>query len=461
MPAILYLFATALLHAADPASQIDNIMKQWNQPAKPGASVAVVQHGKLVFSKGYGNATLEYDAPIRPETVFHVASVSKQFTAMALVLLEQQKKLSLEDDIHKYIPELQDYGQRVTIRQLLQHTSGIRDQWQALGLAGWRLDDVITQKQILRLMARQKELNFTPGSEHLYSNGGYTLAAEIVARVSGKSFPDFCQEMIFRPLRMDSTHFHDDHRRIVPNRAYSYAPDGAGYEASPLNYANAGATSLFTTGPDLAKWLDNFREPKVGGRAAIDRLQEQAVLNNGTKIGYALGVSVGKYRGLKTVSHGGADAGYRSFALWLPEQETGIVVLSNLATFNPGAVANQVAEAYFDGRMGPATASPSPARRNAPASAAGNGGDLLSYAGSYWSEELESQYTVRSNGGKLFIDHAKHGEVPMIPAGKDSFRTTSWFMQTVTFLRDKDGRVTSFKAGGGRIRAIIFLRRGP
>src|ERR1041385_8799301 len=164
----------------NPDKRIDEIFATWNRADSPGASVAVVRDGKLIFQKGYGKATLEFDVPISPETIFHVASVSKQFTAMSIVLLEQDGKLSIDDEVHKYLPELADYGHRITIRNLLQHTSGLRDQWQTLALAGWRLDDVITQKQILRIMFRQKELNFEPGSRHLYCNGGYTLAAEIV-----------------------------------------------------------------------------------------------------------------------------------------------------------------------------------------------------------------------------------------------------------------------------------------
>jgi len=190
----------ALCTQADDVKRLDGIFEAWSKPGTPGAAVAVIQHGKLVCEKGYGLANLEYDVPVTPQTVYHVASVSKQFTAMALVLLEQEGKLSLEDDVHKYLPELPDYGHKVTLRQLLQHTSGIRDQWQTLGLAGWRLDDVITQQQILRLLFRQKELNFVPGTRHLYSNGGYTLAAEVVARVSEERFPDFCQERLFGPL---------------------------------------------------------------------------------------------------------------------------------------------------------------------------------------------------------------------------------------------------------------------
>ena len=206
----------------DRTKRVDDLFESWSKPGTPGAAVAIIQHGKLVYEKGYGLANLEYDIPVTPQTIYHVASVSKQFTAMALVLLEQEGKLSLEDEVHKYLPELPDYKHPITLRQLLQHTSGIRDQWQTLALAGWRLDDVITQEQILRLLFHQKELNFVPGTRHLYSNGGYTLAAEVVARVSGKPFPEFCQDRIFGPLAMTRTHFHQDHRRIVHDRAYSY-----------------------------------------------------------------------------------------------------------------------------------------------------------------------------------------------------------------------------------------------
>ena len=181
----------------DPVKRIDTVFQAWNNTSGPGASVSIIEEGRPILEKGYGLANLEDDVSIRPDTIFHVASVSKQFTAMALVLLEQEGRLSIDDDVHKYLPELSDYGYTIKIRNLLQHTSGIRDQWQTLALAGWSLEDVITQDQILRMLFRQKELNFPPGSKHLYSNGGYTLAAEIVARVSGKPFPLFCAERIF------------------------------------------------------------------------------------------------------------------------------------------------------------------------------------------------------------------------------------------------------------------------
>ena len=326
------LLATACLLGQTP-SQIDAIFHDWDTPATPGAAVAIIRHGKLVYEKGYGTANLEYDIPITPGTIFHVASVSKQFTAMAIVLLEQDGKLSIDDDVHKYLPELPDYNQKITLRNLLQHTSGIRDQWQTLALAGWSLEDVITQDQILRMLFRQTALNFPPGTQHLYSNSGFTLLAEIVKRVSGKPLPEFCDERIFRPLAMTHTHFHQDLHHIVHGRAYSYLPDGPGYEAAPLNYANVGATSLFTTAGDLARWLDNFREPKVGGRAAVSRLQEPCVLLSGKKIDYGLGVETGTYRNLPIIAHSGADAGYRSRVIWFPSEQLGIAVVSNLGTF--------------------------------------------------------------------------------------------------------------------------------
>lgn len=458
----IFLAAAAIPLAAQDA-RIDQIFAPWSKPATPGASVAVIQAGKVVYQKGYGAANLEYDIPITPDTIFHVASVSKQFTAMCIVLLEQDGKLTLDDDIHRYLPELPDYGHPITIRQLLQHTSGIRDQWQTLAIAGWRLDDVITQKQILRMLFRQRQLNFTPGARHLYSNAGFTLLAEIVARVSRKPFPQFADERIFRPLAMTRTHFHDDHQRIVPGRAYSYERSPQGYLAAPLNYANAGATSLFTTAPDLAKWLDNFRDPKVGGPRAIARMQEQAVLNDGTKVPYALGLAIGHHRGLPTISHGGSDAGYRGYVVYYPDQQLGIAILSNFADFNPGDVANRVAALYLERQMKPL---PPPAAPNAVTSGERIGDprtpnilNLADYTGVYWSDELETQYTFLVKDGKLIADHSHHGEIGLTARNKDEFRSDTWFMPDVKFIRNPAGDVTAVTLGGGRITAIRFVRK--
>lgn len=408
------------------AKQIDDIFQTWNNSTGPGAAVAVVHKGQLVFQKGYGLANVEYGIPIQPDsTIFHVASVSKQFTAMALVLLEIDGKLSLDDDIRKHLPELPNYGHPITIRNLLQHTSGIRDQWQTLALAGWSLEDVITQDQILRMLFRQKELNFAPGSEHLYSNGGFTLAAEIVARVSGKPFPEFFAERIFQPLGMVNTHFHQDLRQIVKNRAYSYSGTALKLAYSPLNYANAGATSLFTTATDLTKWLDNFRAPKIGGgQAAVLRLLEQAVLSNGKKIDYALGVSIGKFRGLPTVSHGGSDAGYRSYVSWFPDQQLGVAVVSNVASFNSGSVANRVATVFLESMRvaGMTPVTPAPAAASASQSPiALDAEKLKAFTGTYPLPRISQTLVAVVENGKLLAAGAIQPPMELKPVGPSRF----------------------------------------
>jgi CubicO group peptidase (beta-lactamase class C family) len=406
---------------ATPASlekQIDAIFKEWDSPNKPGASVAVIQKGKIVFAKGYGIANLEYGTPIKPDTIFHVASVSKQFTAMAVVLLETDGKLSIDDEVHKYLPELPNYGEKITIRNLLQHTSGIRDQWQTLALAGWSLEDVITQDQILRLLFRQKELNFPPGTRNVYSNGAFTLLAEIVTRVSGMPFTQFCSARIFTPLKMTHSHFHQDLTQLVPGRAYSYANVGAGYAAAPLNYANVGATSLFTTASDLVKWLDNFRDPIVGGPAGVARMQEGGVLSDGTKINYGLGVALDTYRGQRTVSHGGGDAGYRSQVLWFPEQELGVAVVSNLGSFNPDRIAKSVAVVYIGDKLAPPEAKPGAVEQTFVTL---DLSELQKVAGVYPLPKIDQTLVVAVEQGKLWLAGEIRPPFELHPLGPGHF----------------------------------------
>ena len=334
--------------AATPEKRISQVFSNYAGSTGPGAAVAVVKDGEIIYKNGFGMANLEYDIPITPSTIFHIASVSKQFTAYAVLLLEKEGKLSLDDDIRKYIPEVPDFGKKITLRNLANHTSGLRDQWNLLAMAGWRLDDVITKEHILKLVSRQKELNFNPGDEFLYCNTGFTLLAEVVARVSGKSFAEYTDEHIFKPLKMNHTLFYDDHEKIVPNRAYSYYRTGDGYKKSVLNYANVGATSLFTTVEDLSLWAMNFEQPVVGDQDIIDKMKQCAVLNKGDTTGYALGQSVDKYKGLNRISHGGGDAGYRTFLARFPDQKFSVVVFSNDAACNAGLLATKVADIYLE-----------------------------------------------------------------------------------------------------------------
>jgi len=333
--------------AVTPEKQTDQLFAAWNNMETPGASVAVAKDGKIVFKKGYGSANLEYDIPNSPATIFHIASVSKQFTAFSILLLANDGKLSLNDDIRKYIPEMPDFGKTITLKQLIHHTSGLRDQWNILAIAGWRLDDVITTEQVLKMMSKQKELNFNPGDEHMYCNTGYTLLAEVVARVSGQSFAEFTKKRIFEPLKMNNTQFYDDYEKIVKNRSYSFYQNEFGYKKSVLSYSTAGATSLFTTAEDLCLWAINFENPKVGNKQIIEQMNERGILNSGDTISYAFGQDIGNYKGLKYLSHGGADAGYRSFLGRFPDQKFSVVVLSNFANFQPWDYTLKIADIYL------------------------------------------------------------------------------------------------------------------
>jgi CubicO group peptidase (beta-lactamase class C family) len=335
-------------------AQIQELFQEVDRIDSPGAAVAVLKDGEVVFSQGFGSAQLEYEIPITPETIFHVASVSKQFTAFAITLLAQEGKLSLEDDIRSHLPEVPDFGKTIRIHHLIHHTSGLRDQWEALAMAGWRLDDVITRDHILNMVKHQKELNFDPGERYLYCNTGYTLLAEIVARVTNTSFRTWTEQNIFKPLGMEHTHFHDDHEFIVENRAYSYSPkESGGFRKSVLSYANAGATSLFTTTADLLKWAQNFLEPKIGGPDVIEQMLELGVLNSSRKLPYAAGLSVRNQRSLRVISHGGSDAGFRTWLGIFPEQDFAVCVLCNLASLSPNQLGQQIAELYLDAEMSP------------------------------------------------------------------------------------------------------------
>lgn len=331
--------------------QVDELFTKWDSNNTPGAAVAIVKDGAIIYKKGYGSANLEYNIPITPSTIFHIASVSKQFTVFSILLLEKQGKLSLDDDIRKYIPEVPDFGKTITLRHLASHTSGLRDQWNLLSMAGWRLDDVITKEHVLKLVSKQKELNFNPGDEYAYCNTGFTLLAEVVSRVSDMSFAEFTKTTIFDPLKMKNTLFYDDHEKIVKNRAYSYKTDSVGYKKSVLNYANVGATSLFTTVEDLSLWTMNFIDIKVGDSTIINKMDTPAVLNNGENFGGALGQFVGDYKGLHEIQHGGSDAGYRSYLTRFPDENFAVVVFSNSAEFNSSDIAHKVVDIYLKDKL--------------------------------------------------------------------------------------------------------------
>ncbi len=328
-------------------TKINTFFTTWNNANSPGCAVGIVRNDSLIFSKGYGMANLEYGIPNSDETIFHIASVSKQFTAYGIILLARQSKLGLDDDIHKYLHWFPDMKQKITIRNLLNHTSGIRDQWQLLAIQGTRLDDVIAQDHILKILSKQNALNFPPGEESIYSNSNYTLLAEIIKSVSGQSLRKFADSAIFKTLGMVHTHFHDDYTEIVKNRSFSYSRiDSTHFANSVLSYSNVGATNLFTNIQDMQKWVSNFYSHKAGDQRDIDVLTTRTRLKNGKELNYAAGIISDTHKGWKQFSHSGGDAGFRTFISVLPDLKMGFIVFSNIGDFNPTEKAFQLADLF-------------------------------------------------------------------------------------------------------------------
>ncbi len=346
-PAVPSLSATQI-------RRIDSIFVRFDGTNRPGCALGVGLGGHPVHLRGYGMADLQQGTVITPQSIFHVASVSKQFAAIAVASLARDGRLSLDDDVRTFIPELPAHHPRYTVRQLMYHTAGVRDHWELLGYAGWRYPaDLFTNEDVLDILSRQKALNFTPGSEYLYSNGGYTLLAYIAERVSGRSLRALSHERIFAPLGMTRTHVHDDHAMVVPGRTSAYQAAGDGWRVSIPTFDTHGATSLFTTVEDLLKWLHNFETGAVLGKPLLDEARTSGVLTSGRSINYGYGIATGTYRGTPTIGHGGSDAGYRADIVRFPEHGLDIAVACNFSAAAPGTYSRAVADIVLDGKLAP------------------------------------------------------------------------------------------------------------
>jgi CubicO group peptidase (beta-lactamase class C family) len=403
------------------ADRTDRLFAEWGKPDSPGCALAVIQDGEIVHKRGYGMADLERDVPLSPHSVFDLGSTSKQFVALCILLLAEQGKLSLDDDIRRYIPEMPDYGEPITLRHLVHHTSGIRDYLELMSLCGMRFENDYYEGEIIALLARQKELNFKPGEEYLYSNSGYFLLGEIVKRVAGQSLNDFAREQIFEPLGMDHTRFYDDFTMIVPDRAIGYAPrEGGGYGIELYHSDLVGDGGLLSSVEDLFLWDQNFYENKLGGGGPelIDRMLTRGTLNDGKELSYAFGLELSQYRGLPIVRHGGSWAGYRSELIRFPEQRFSVICLSNLSTFNPTALAKQVADLYLEGQFQGEASTPVEEVPTAlyPADLEGKTGDFI-------NPKTGMVLNLSLKDGKLTVSHPSGLIFQIVPTGEDRFRS--------------------------------------
>jgi CubicO group peptidase (beta-lactamase class C family) len=461
---VILLHAGAVVHAQQAVPpDVDAIFADFQHGDSPGCAVGVIQDGNLVVRRGYGFANLDHRIPNGPDVVYYVGSVSKQFTAAAIALLADESRISLDDDVRRYIPELPDYGRPMTIRHLVHHTSGMRDIYTLMSLAGVRMEDVMTNDAALGLITRQRELNFAPGDDYLYSNSGYWLLGQIIERVTGQTLRQYAHAHIFQPLGMTRTHFHDDAGSVVPGRAMSYSGSAdAGFRVAYLgNFDKVGAGGLYTTLADLAKWDANFYEPKVGGRNFIQTMHTRGVLNSGDTMAYAFGINVQERRGLRMVRHGGSLMGFRADLVRYPDQRFTVLTMCNLGSVDAGALADRVTDLFLGDRLQPVTPRPQPASESSRPAAvtavvpAAPPVRLADFAGRYYSEELDATYIIAVADSGLVVTRRLTGGQPLRHVDVDRFAAGG---QTFTFARDAAGRIDGFTVEAGRVRNISFGR---
>jgi CubicO group peptidase (beta-lactamase class C family) len=452
---LLFLLVSSI-HAQSfaPNPAVDKLFAQWDKPDSPGCALGVIKDGKFVYQRGYGAANLDYNVPLNADSVFYIASTSKQFTAASVLLLARQGKLALTDEVKKYVPEISD---PVTIDQLIHHTSGLRDYLTLMSLAGKSMEDNFGNEEALELIGRQRALNFKPGSEYLYSNSGYLLMAEIVKKVSGKTLRVFAEENIFRPLGMTNSHFNDDSNAVVKNRVISYQGPPLRMFIKHINAVGSG--NLLTSVNDLFKWDQNFYDNKVGGAGFTAAALVRGKLNDGQEIPYAFGLINETYRGLSVVRHNGGSYGFRTEMLRIPDHKFTVICLCNLASINPSKLAEQVTDIYLAEHLKPVEAK---AAEPAAEVAAGQPvlysvQDLAEYAGTYVSDELDAMWRIVQRDGKLTFRNKHLADSVFQPQDRrDEFKAKD---MTLRFKRDSDGRVESFTADAGRVRNLLFVKR--
>jgi CubicO group peptidase (beta-lactamase class C family) len=439
---------------------IDAIFARWDSTTTPGCAVAATRNGQVLYERGYGMANLDYDIPNGPAMVYYIGSDSKQFTAAAVGLLALQGRISLDDDIRKYFPELPDYGTPVRVQHLIHHTSGIRDIYGLMALRGDRLEDVFPDSEALALIARQRGLAFPPGSAYSYSNSGYFLLAQLVRRVTGQPLREFADSAIFRPLGMTHTHFHDDPGHVMKQRAMSYEPDGkGGYRISYLqNFDKVGAGGLYSTIGDLRRWDENYYSHQVGGDALQRLIHTRGVLTNGDTIPYAFGNDVTTDRGLRTVEHGGSMMGYKAYVLRYPDQHLSVFATCNLGSIDPGPLAHAVAAEYLGSSMTVAAAKRAPASPPRAPVASEASGDVRPYLGTYYSDDLGVTWSVvRSARGGLALQMPRSAAQPMDSTAPGEFQGGG---MRVRFERASDGgATTALVVEASRLGAIRFVKR--
>ncbi|TZF93673.1 beta-lactamase family protein [Chryseobacterium panacisoli] len=411
-------FYSGQLIRQDKIQKADSLVRSYSKSNEPGMAVGIIKDGKVIYKKTYGLANIEDRIPVTDSTAFDIASVSKQFTALVILLAEKEGRLSLEDDIRTYLPELKNLPYKITIRQLANHIHGLPDFTSIKRLQGFGDEFRVTNADAIKTVLAIKSINFKPGDEYRYNNTGFMLLAEILHRVYKKDFTEILKEYIFKPLHMDHTMAVDDPVKIIPNRAESYQEKSSGFVKTPLGQMENGSSNIFTTLNDLCIWAANFQKPSVGSREIYNKMQQSTLLNAGEKIEYGLGLQTGKYKGLDIVFHGGGTASYRSYILHIPAYHLSIVLAGNKSVFDGLLIAYGLVDVLLKDQQ----TFPVPPEKIDYTTA-----ELKPFAGTY--EINPGNYLdIKTDGKNLYWDHNK---APLKAAGDHKFDIP--FLPTASF----------------------------
>jgi CubicO group peptidase (beta-lactamase class C family) len=458
---VLLAVSCASSRTASTDARVDPLFATWNRPDSPGCGVGVIRNGAVIYERGYGMASLERKVPITSSTVFHLASITKPFTAMSVLLAAERGLLSLDDDVSKYIADWSNREHRVTIRHLLTHTSGLRD---AYLLQGWAPNIGSSNGAILKILSRQRGPNFTPGTEYQYNNGGYLLLGKILERASGQTLGAFADANIFKPLGMTSAYFNGDPVRTAPDHASGYSPQANGWRLLPERSGYAGNAGMMSSVRDLLRWANNFAEARVGTPALLASMQTASVLTGGQKTQNGIGFAIGNYRSVRTFHVSGGDFGTATHLAVYPDQKVAIAVLCNmdsvdmggLATVNPDDLAKGVADIFLEDvlepRAAPGASAPPPPSVNLSAE------ELASKTGLYRVGSDENHIVLMSvRDGKLTLRdfYGDNYDLLMTPISTNRFLISG---TTLEFSPAEAGRPQAWHVIDGGGQRLVELR---
>ncbi|MDF9795423.1 CubicO group peptidase (beta-lactamase class C family) [Catalinimonas alkaloidigena] len=443
--------------SAETESQIDSLFLEWEMADYPGGSVGIMRDGEIVYAKGFGLASLEYGIPNTDSTLYNIASVSKQFTAYAMLLLQSQGKLSLNDEIHQYFPDLHELGYPITIKQMVHHTSGLRSLHALMHMAGWRGQDKRTNEDLMRLMHRQEALNFRPGDEYLYCNTGYMLMAEIVEQISGQNFISWMDENVFTPVGMEHTYVEEEYDLVSKNNAtsYNWYSQDSSYRYAVPYWGYVGSGNIHTNIYDLLKWQDFLNNPPDGQKETVAAMFERGILNNGDTLDYAFGMSTFQdYHGEQGFGHGGSIGGFRASIQSVPEHQLNVVVLTNFSNSEPAEKAFRIIDIVLEKAIEEETSDEEAETETAKPMAVSP-----EVSGEYYSPELSTTYYLKlSDDETVTIGHTRHGTFDMQMLSQDTLSGDHYAMREIVLKRNPSGKIAGFTASNGRVRNMRFVK---